>query len=151
MYFAHSGLICPAAQAWNHDFYWRCMKPNGGGKPSRRLEKLFEDQFGSFDNFRTEFATAGNTAFGSGWAWLAQDESKKLQVYKTIGADNPLVRNHVRNPVAHLLPLLLLLVALLTMLGNVVAAEPAADHGRVGARVLPGLPEPEKPVRGRLP
>lgn len=91
-------FMLPAAQAWNHDFYWRCMKPSGGGKPSRRLEKLFEDQFGSFDNFRTEFATAGNTAFGSGWAWLVQDESKKLQVYKTIGADNPLVRDHVRIP-----------------------------------------------------
>jgi hypothetical protein len=24
-------------QAWNHAFYWDCMKPGGGGKPSGEL------------------------------------------------------------------------------------------------------------------
>lgn len=127
------------------------MKPNGGGKPSRRLEKLFEDQFGSFDNFRTEFATAGNTAFGSGWAWLVQDESKKLKVYKTIGADNPLVRDHVRTFGCHCCFAFLELFVRLTMRNTLWATEPAADDGCVGARVLPGLPESEEPVRGRVP
>ena len=66
-------------------------------KYAGRLQKLFDKHFGSFDTFRTEFANAGNTAFGSGWAWLVQDESKALKVYKTIGADNPIPRNHVRD------------------------------------------------------
>jgi len=29
------GLFNNAAQAWNHDFYWKCMKPSGGGEVTR--------------------------------------------------------------------------------------------------------------------
>ena len=83
------GLFNNAAQSFNHDFYWKCMKPGGGGKPSAKLFSMIEKDFGSFDNFLTEFKTAGNTAFGSGWAWLVHTPSG-LKVTKTIGADCPL-------------------------------------------------------------
>lgn len=83
------GLFNNAAQSFNHDFYWKCMKPGGGGKPSAKLLSMIEKDFGSFDNFLTEFKTAGNTAFGSGWAWLVHTPSG-LKVTKTIGADCPL-------------------------------------------------------------
>jgi Fe-Mn family superoxide dismutase len=43
------------------------MKPNGGGAPSGRIGALIDKHFGSYDKFRTEFANAGMTAFGSGW------------------------------------------------------------------------------------
>ena len=42
------------------------MKPNGGGLPTGKLLDLINESFGSYDKFRTEFETAGNTAFGSG-------------------------------------------------------------------------------------
>jgi superoxide dismutase len=83
-----------AGQAWNHDFYWKSMKKNGGGQPTGKLLEMITSSFGSFDNFKKEFATAGNTAFGSGWAWLVHD-GQTLKVYKTIGADNPLPLGHV--------------------------------------------------------
>ena len=85
----NQGLFNNAAQSFNHAFYWNCMKPNGGGKPSGKLMEMIEKDFGSFEAFETEFKTAGATAFGSGWAWLVHTPSG-LKVTKTIGADNPL-------------------------------------------------------------
>eukprot|EP00286_Rhodomonas_abbreviata_P018865 CAMPEP_0181306182 /NCGR_PEP_ID=MMETSP1101-20121128/10152_1 /TAXON_ID=46948 /ORGANISM="Rhodomonas abbreviata, Strain Caron Lab Isolate" /LENGTH=200 /DNA_ID=CAMNT_0023412199 /DNA_START=36 /DNA_END=638 /DNA_ORIENTATION=+ len=85
----NAGLFNNAAQAWNHEFYWNCMKPGGGGKPTGDLLAQIEKDFGSFEEFTKQFDTAGQTAFGSGWAWLSWDGSK-LVVDKTIGAGNPM-------------------------------------------------------------
>ncbi|AFY76906.1 MAG: superoxide dismutase [Hydrococcus sp. C42_A2020_068] len=82
------------AQAWNHTFYWNCMKPNGGGTPSGALADKIKADFGSFDKFVEEFKTAGATQFGSGWAWLVLDNGT-LKVTKTPNADNPIVAGQV--------------------------------------------------------
>ena len=65
------------------------MKPNGGGKPTGEVLKHIESDFGSYENFVTEFKNAGATQFGSGWAWLVLD-SGKLKVVKTGNAETPL-------------------------------------------------------------
>jgi len=67
------------------------MKAEGGGAPTGKLADAIAKDFGSLDEFKKEFATAGNTAFGSGWAWLCKDSTDKLVVTKTIGAGNPIV------------------------------------------------------------
>lgn len=71
------------------------MKPKGGGAPNEskhsQLCERINASFGSYANFRKQFAEAANTAFGSGWAWLVSDRKGNLSVVKTIGADNPLV------------------------------------------------------------
>jgi Fe-Mn family superoxide dismutase len=51
------------------------MKAGGGGAPTGNLLDLIIRDFGSFDEFRKQFANAANTAFGSGWAWLVQTPS----------------------------------------------------------------------------
>jgi Fe-Mn family superoxide dismutase len=86
---SNQGLFNNAAQVFNHSFYWDCMKPNGGGKPTGKIGALIDKYFGSYDNFRTEFSNAGMTAFGSGWAWLVWGPHG-LKITKTIGADCPL-------------------------------------------------------------
>jgi Fe-Mn family superoxide dismutase len=78
-----------AAQVWNHTFYWNCMKPNGGGRPTGELADAITRDFGSFERFREEFANAAATQFGSGWAWLVLEKGK-LAVTKTGNADLPL-------------------------------------------------------------
>ena len=83
-------LFNNAAQSWNHQFYWQCMKSSGGGRPVGKLGAMIDSSFGSFDEFKKQFAAAGNTAFGSGWAWLVYD-GKQLAITKTIGAGTPLV------------------------------------------------------------
>ena len=79
-----------AAQVWNHTFYWSSMKPNGGGQPTGDLADAIKRDFGSFEKFSEEFANAGATQFGSGWAWLVIGADKKLAVTKTPNADLPM-------------------------------------------------------------
>ena len=77
-----------AAQVWNHTFFWRSMKPGGGGKPTGRLMQLVE-QFFSYEKFQTDFVAAAVSQFGSGWVWLVQ-EGDFLKVAKTSNADTPM-------------------------------------------------------------
>ena len=86
---AKSGLFNNAAQVWNHSFYWQCMKPNGGGKPTGKVADKINEAWGSFDKFAEELKNAGVTQFGSGWAWLVL-EGGKLKVTKTANADTPI-------------------------------------------------------------
>ena len=79
-----------AAQIWNHTFYWNSLRPKGGGKPTGALAEQIEKSFGGFDPFKTEFAKAATSQFGSGWAWLVKD-GDKLAVTKTSNADTPII------------------------------------------------------------
>ncbi|KAE8802417.1 Superoxide dismutase [Hordeum vulgare] len=99
-----------AAQVWNHDFYWRSMKPGGGGKPPERLLKFINRDFGSYDGMIKQFMDAALTQFGSGWVWLSYKGSKlphvdskspipsdnygRLVISKSPNAINPLVWGH---------------------------------------------------------
>ncbi len=78
-----------AAQIWNHDFYWRSMKPGGGGEPSGKLLDAIKRDFGGFQDFRKAFAEATVKQFGSGWGWLVEDAGK-LKIVTTGNADTPL-------------------------------------------------------------
>ena len=80
-----------AAQAWNHTFYWRSLKPKGGGEPPAMLKKKIEAFFGTLDVCKKELTTAAMAQFGSGWAWLVLD-GDKLKVVKTTNADSPLIK-----------------------------------------------------------
>jgi superoxide dismutase, Fe-Mn family len=84
-----AGVFNNAAQVWNHTFYWQSISPNGGNLTDSKLSGLIESSFGSLDNFKSEFAAAGATQFGSGWAWLAQD-GDKLVITKTANAETPI-------------------------------------------------------------
>jgi Fe-Mn family superoxide dismutase len=83
------GVFNNAAQIWNHTFYWKSMKPNGGGEPTGDLKAAIDRDFGSFAKFKEEFTAAATTQFGSGWAWLVL-ENGKLKVTKTGNADLPM-------------------------------------------------------------
>jgi superoxide dismutase, Fe-Mn family len=76
---------------YNHTLFWEIMSPNAGGQPSGDLANAINSTFGSFDDFKTKFAEAGMTRFGSGWAWLSVDSNGKLQVSSTPNQDNPLM------------------------------------------------------------
>lgn len=82
------GIFNNAAQAWNHTFYWECMKGGGGGQPSGALADKINADLGGYDQFRQDFKTAATTQFGSGWAWLVL-ENGKLKITKTGNADTP--------------------------------------------------------------
>jgi len=85
------GVYNNSAQIWNHTFFWSSMKPNGGGAPTGAVAAAIDKAFGSFDKFKEEFANAGATRFGSGWAWLCVKEDGSLCVCSTPNQDNPLM------------------------------------------------------------
>ncbi len=86
-----SGIFNNAAQVWNHTFYWNCLKPKGGGKPSSALLGKIQSDFGDFENFKKEMVNAALTQFGSGWAWLVADAGR-LKIVKTPNAEVPFTK-----------------------------------------------------------
>lgn len=78
----------------NHSLFWSILSPNGGGTPTGKLLDAINDTFGSFDNFKTEFANQAGSRFGSGWAWFGLDESGKLHVGSTPNQDSPYMFGH---------------------------------------------------------
>jgi superoxide dismutase, Fe-Mn family len=76
---------------FNHSFFWKSMSPDGGGEPMGKLGEAITATFGSFADFKTAFANAGATRFGSGWAWLSVGADGKLFISSTPNQDNPLM------------------------------------------------------------
>jgi Fe-Mn family superoxide dismutase len=85
-------LFNNAAQAWNHNFLWNSMSPQGGGEPRGMLAERITRDLGGYAAFAEAFRKAAVGQFGSGWAWLylAND---KLEISATANADNPLVHD----------------------------------------------------------
>ena len=91
----HAGSISPAVRNnggghWNHSFFWESLAPNAGGNPEGKLADAIKEAFGSFEEFKEKFNTAGTTRFGSGWAWLGSQDGK-LVICSTPNQDNPLM------------------------------------------------------------
>lgn len=84
------GLFNNAAQIWNHTFYWNCLSPNGGGEPEGELLEKINQAFGSVETFKADFSKKAITTFGSGWAWLVQNEDGSLEITSTSNAGTPL-------------------------------------------------------------
>ncbi len=74
----------------NHSLFWSVMGPEKGGEPTGELAEAINAAFGSYDHFKTEFANAAATRFGSGWAWLYVDGGA-LKVGSTANQDSPLM------------------------------------------------------------
>ena len=86
----HTAIFNNAAQAWNHAFYWKSLRPKGGGEPPAELKRLMETSFGGVEQCKKELSKAAVAQFGSGWAWLVQ-EGEKLKIVKTPDAMTPLI------------------------------------------------------------
>ncbi len=86
------GTFNNAAQVYNHDFFWNGLTPTQGAIPST-VEEALTKTFGSVDKFKEEFTAKAVGHFGSGWAWLVQDENQNLKIVTTANAQNPLTEN----------------------------------------------------------
>ncbi|MDY3205698.1 MAG: superoxide dismutase [Arcobacter sp.] len=86
------GIFNNAAQVYNHDFFWNGLTPTQGEIPAS-VEESLTKAFGSVDKFKEEFTAKAVGHFGSGWAWLVQDENQNLKIVTTINAQNPLTDN----------------------------------------------------------
>jgi Fe-Mn family superoxide dismutase len=84
------GIFNNAAQIWNHTFYWNCLAPKAGGKPTGALAAAIDTAFGSFDTFKEKFGQTAVTTFGSGWGWLVKNAAGGLELVSTSNAGCPL-------------------------------------------------------------
>ena len=92
---ADAGKISPAVRNnagghWNHTFFWELLAPGGSNKPTGKLAESINAEFGSYDQFKEKLSQAGTTRFGSGWAWLIEQDGK-LVISSTPNQDNPLM------------------------------------------------------------
>lgn len=76
---------------YNHEMFWQTMKPGGAAVPSGQLGASIIQAFGSFETFKTQFADAAKSRFGSGWAWLIINSDNALSIVSTPNQDNPLM------------------------------------------------------------
>jgi superoxide dismutase, Fe-Mn family len=87
----HHTLYRYAAEVWNHDLFWRSMRPRGGGAPAGLVSQHLGARFGSYERFTREFRDAASAHFGSGWLWLVW-RAGTLEIVTTSNAGTPLVR-----------------------------------------------------------
>lgn len=90
----NQGLFNASAQTWNHEFYWRGMRPGGGGEARGAVAELIEESFGSQNAFSQQFVSAAGDQFGSGWAWLVL-ENDRARIIATSNAQTPLITEQV--------------------------------------------------------
>jgi Fe-Mn family superoxide dismutase len=76
---------------YNHKLFWEIMSPSGGGEPTGNIAEKINESFGSFAEFKTQFANAAAGQFGSGWTFLCKKEDGDLEIVATPNQDNPLM------------------------------------------------------------
>lgn len=85
-----SPIFNNAGQALNHQLFFLGMSPTPQSQPSGALADAINKAFGSFDQFKAQFAKAAAGVFGSGWAWLATDNAGNLSITTEANAGNPM-------------------------------------------------------------
>ena len=90
---SEGGVFNNAGQILNHNLYFtQFCAPKADNKPTGVIAQWIDQQFGSFEAFKEEFAKKGATLFGSGWVWLSVDTDGKLVITQETNADNPIQR-----------------------------------------------------------
>jgi superoxide dismutase, Fe-Mn family len=88
-------LFNNSAQIWNHSFYWQCLAPPRGQRPSGRLAQLIEEEYGSVEQMLAALKQEAVGHFSNGWAWLVL-QGGKLNIISLHDADTPVVRDGIK-------------------------------------------------------
>jgi len=88
-------LFNQSAQIWNHSFYWHCLAPPQGQRPTGRLAEMIDQDFGSTDNLLAALKKEAIGHFSNGWAWLVLNGGK-LQITSLHDADTPVAYEEMK-------------------------------------------------------
>ena len=83
-----SGLFNNSAQIWNHSFFWQCLAPPQGQRPTGQLAEMIDDEFGSSDELLAKLKQEAVGHFSNGWAWLVLNGGR-LEITSLHDADSP--------------------------------------------------------------
>ena len=86
----HTKLFNNSAQLWNHSFFWQCLAPSEGQRPTGKLAHLIDDAFGGPEAMLQKLQQEAVDHFSNGWAWLVLDRGS-LRITSLHDADTPLV------------------------------------------------------------
>lgn len=75
---------------YNHTLMWKILGPQKDNQPSGALEEAIDTQFGTFDNFKQAFKAAGESVFGSGYAYLILNPYGRLLIVTTSDQTTPI-------------------------------------------------------------
>ena len=89
------GLFNNSAQLWNHSFFWQCLAPPQGQRPTGQLAQMIDDEYGSVDQLLAALKQEAVGHFSNGWAWLVLDGGK-LKILSLHDADTPVVRDGLK-------------------------------------------------------
>lgn len=87
-------LFFYAAEIWNHQFFWRCLRPlkkRPSPLPSTDLLDALEQEFQTFERFKRDFETAAMDNRNYGWTWLVRQGDGQLNILSTPDALTPLL------------------------------------------------------------
>jgi len=87
---ASGGIYNNAAQVWNHNFFWHCLSPNGGGQPKGALAAAIAAKWGNYAAFKEAFTKSAVGNFGSGWTWLVKKTDGSVDIVNMGAAGTPL-------------------------------------------------------------
>jgi Fe-Mn family superoxide dismutase len=76
---------------YNHNFFWSILTPASKSQISATFEKILASNFGSFDEFKSQFEKSALSRFGSGWVWLIKETDGSLKIISTPNQDNPIM------------------------------------------------------------
>ncbi len=88
-------LFNQSAQLWNHSFFWQCLAPPSGQRPTGRLAEMIEDRFEGTEQLLARLKEAATGHFSNGWAWLVL-ERDRLEILSLHDADSPVVYEGIR-------------------------------------------------------
>ncbi|WP_246529484.1 superoxide dismutase [Microvirga zambiensis] len=74
----------------NHTMFWQIMG-GSGGEPSGEVKAAIDRDLGGFQKFQTDFNTAGERQFGSGWVFVTVTRDGKLALVAKPNQDTPLM------------------------------------------------------------
>jgi len=81
---------------FNHAFFWTTLGTKGSKEPVGKVREEIEKAFGSVAQFIEEFTTSATKLFGSGWTWLAADETgSNFHIHNHSNQENPLLHKHM--------------------------------------------------------
>jgi Fe-Mn family superoxide dismutase len=80
-----------ASQLWNHKFFWHSMSSFHNQNPGPLMLTIINKDFDDFEDFKAQFNHKASLLFGSGWTWLIQNSSGKLEIMNFSNAGSPLL------------------------------------------------------------
>ncbi|HYE27272.1 MAG TPA: superoxide dismutase [Allosphingosinicella sp.] len=84
-----------AGQHWNHNFFWQCLAPPEGQRPTGRLAAMIEDEYGSVEVMLAALKEEAVEHFASGWTWLTLDRGA-LAITSLHDGDSPPAHDGLR-------------------------------------------------------